>query len=551
MERSEGAIVTIYVIGHQNPDTDSICSAIAYANLKKRLGKNEVLPARAGKINKETRFVLDYFAVKPPILLEDVRTRALDITIKTRVKGKAPYVNLRRVWETMQEQNVKTLPIVAKDGYFLGLVTLGDLARKYLSVFHGEDQRLEDVSLKNIIKTLDGKIILGDLDHIISGKVSVVAMAPESIPQFVTAGNIVIVGNRLDAQREIIKQNPNLMIVTGDNSIEEDIISLARAHQVAIAKVPHDTYATARLISMSVPASTIMKKKDIVMFYNDDLIEDIRPVMLETRYRNYPVVNEQHQLVGMISRYDLLSLTGKKLILVDHNEKGQAVPGVEEAEILEVIDHHRLGDVQTGEAIYFRNEPVGSTATIIANLFMQYELEPEPDIAGLLCAAILSDTMLFKSPTCTFIDKLTAEKMGALAGIDARQFGVEMFKEGTSLQGVTADNLLHKDFKAFQMGELKIAIGQVDTMNLDGLLDFKEELLVRMKAKKASGGYDLVIMMLTDIYQELTELLVVGERKESVSHAFNLELMENTMTMTKVLSRKKQIVPVLTKFFSV
>jgi manganese-dependent inorganic pyrophosphatase len=542
--------VNTYVIGHQNPDTDSICSAIAYARLKSLLGEIDAVPARAGKINKETQFVLDFFHVHPPVLLEDVRARVMDITQKGRVKGKAAYVNLRRVWETMQEQNLKTLPIVAENGYFLGLVTLGDLARKYLAVFHGGDEHLENVSLKNIIRTLDGKIILGDIDRIINGKVSVVAMAPESIPRFVSPGSIVIVGNRLDAQREIIKLKPNLMIVTGDNNIQEDIITMARQNQVAVMTVPHDTYAAARLISMSVPASTIMKTKDIVMFYNEDLIEDIRPVMLETRYRNYPVINEQHQLVGMISRYDLLALTGKKLILVDHNEKGQAVPGIEEAKIIEVIDHHRLGDVQTGEPIYFRNEPVGSTATIIANLFMQHQLEPEPVIAGLLCAAILSDTMLFKSPTCTLADKLTAEKMAALAGIDAREFGVEMFKAGTSLEGVTSDDLLHKDFKTFQMGELKVAIGQVDTMNLSGLLEFKDDLLARMMKKKTAGGYDLVMMMLTDIYQELTELLVVGERKESVAHAFNTELKGNSLTLTQVLSRKKQIVPVLTKYFS-
>ncbi|MCZ2846320.1 MAG: putative manganese-dependent inorganic diphosphatase [Candidatus Bathyarchaeota archaeon] len=542
--------MTIYIMGHQNPDTDSICSAIAYANLKSRLGQKDVIPARVGKINKETAFVLDYFKAAVPELVEDVRSRASDVTKKMSVKGKAPYVNLRRVWETMQEQNLKTLPIVAENNYFIGLVTLGDLARKYLSLFHGEDEKIENVSLKNIIKTLDGKIILGDPNHIISGKVAVVAMAPESIVHYVEQGSIVIIDNRLDAQKEVIKLKPNLMIVTGNNKIENETVNLAKENQVSLICVPHDTYATTRLISMSVPASTVMKRKDIVTFYEDDLIEDIKPVMLETRYRNYPVLNEHHQIVGMITRYDLLALSGKKLILVDHNERSQAVPGVEEAEILEVIDHHRLGDVQTGEPIYFRNEPVGSTATIIANLFLQHEFEPDSQIAGLLCAAILSDTMLFKSPTCTLVDINMAKKMATIAGVEPKQFGIEMFKAGTSLEGLTAKELLAKDFKTFQMGDLKVGIGQVDTMNLEALLQFSEKLVSKMQEKRKEGSYDLVLMMLTDIYQEYTELLIVGDRKESVAHAFNGELKQNRISLTKVLSRKKQIIPVLTKFFS-
>lgn len=543
-------VSTTYVIGHQNPDTDSICSAIAYANLKNRLGQKNVRAARAGKINKETEFVLNFFKFDPPILIKDVKTRVSDITKKTQVIGKAPYVNLRRIWESMQEQNLKTIPITGDNGYFLGLVTLGDLARKYLSIFHGEDQLLENVSLKNIIKTLDGQIMVGDESAIISGKVTVVAMSPETIPQYVDKGGIVLVGDRMDAQRVIIQEKPSLMIVTGNCLVESEIIQMAKDNGVFIIKVPHDTYAAARLINMSVPASTIMQTKDLVVFYEDDLIEDVKPIMLETKYRNYPVLNEEHQIVGMLSRYDLLALTGKRVILVDHNEKSQAVDGIEEAEILEVIDHHRLGDVQTGEPIYFRNEPVGSTATIIANLYKQHNMEPHPDLAGILCAAILSDTMLFKSPTCTMMDILAAEQLALIAEIDIRQFGIEMFKAGTSLEGVTATELLYKDFKNFQMGELKVGIGQVDTIDIQEVRIFKDELIKEMKDKEERENYDLVLMMLTDIYDEVTELLYVGDRKESIPIAFGVEGSGNSATLEKVLSRKKQIVPILTKFFT-
>ncbi|MDW7675430.1 MAG: putative manganese-dependent inorganic diphosphatase, partial [Bacillota bacterium] len=506
---------------------------------------------RAGKNNKETAYVLNYFKVSPPMLIKDVKARASDvISLKPKVKGKHSYVNLRKIWESMQEQGLKTMPIVAEDGYFQGLVTLGDLARKYLAVFHGDDQRIENVSLKNIIKTLDGKIILGDENHILSGKVTVLAMAPESITDFFETGGIVIIGNRTDAQKEAIKLRPSLMIVTGAFKVEEEIISLAKEYQVAIISVPHDTYAAARLITMSVPASTIMRTKDIVTFYEDDCIEDIKPIMLETRYRNYPVLNSNHQVVGMMARYDLLALNGKKVILVDHNERSQAISGIEEAEVLEVIDHHRLGDVQTGEPIYFRNEPVGSSATIIANLYYQHQLDPDPQIAGILCAAILSDTMLFKSPTCTMIDKLTAEKLGLKANINIKQFGIDMFRAGTSLEGLNAYELLHKDFKTFQMGNLKVGIGQVDTMDLQGILTYKDELLKEMKLKKEVQGYDVVLMMLTDIFEEVTELLMAGDRKESVAQAFGVELQQGSITLSKVLSRKKQIVPLLTKILA-
>ena len=543
----------IYVIGHQNPDTDSICSAIAYANLKKRLGQKKVIPARAGKINKETQFVLNYFKIDPPELITDVKARVSDITRKNKIVGKAPYVNLRRIWETMQEHNLKTIPITEHDGYFLGLVTLGDLARKYLSIFHGHDQKLKDVTIKNIIKTLDGEIIIGNENKIINGKVTVAAMSPDSVGSYVEAGGVVLVGNRLKTQKAVLNCRPSLMIVTGNYNIAPEVFELAQQFQVAIIKIPHDTYAAARLISMSVPASTIMKNQDLVVFYEDDLIEDVKPVMLETRYRNYPVLDEQHKIVGMLARYDLLALNGKKVILVDHNERSQAVEGIEEAEVLEVIDHHRLGDVQTGEPIYFRNEPVGSTATIIAGLFKHNNLEPEPYIAGLLMAAILSDTMLFKSPTCTMVDILTVEQLAKIANIDAKKFGVEMFKAGTSLEGVTAAELLHKDFKTFQMGELKVGIGQVDSINLDSLLGYKDALIEEMFDKKEKEKFDLVLMMLTDIYNEVTELLFVGDRKDSIPVAFGEhagKVNGNSVTLVKVLSRKKQIVPILTRFFT-
>ncbi|MGF7186563.1 manganese-dependent inorganic pyrophosphatase [Desulfitispora alkaliphila] len=539
-----------YVVGHLNPDSDSICSAIAYARLKNRLGENNVIPTRAGKVNRETKFILDYFDVDNPQLIKDVKMRVCDIP-GLKVKGVPPYINLRRVWERMQVQKAKTIPVVDDNDKFLGLVTLGDLARKYMSVLSGEDQKLNDVSLKNIMKTIDGKLEVGKEDKIINnGKVVVGAMMSTCIERYVEKGSIVIIGNRMVSQLEAIKAGASLIVVTGNYNVDSKVRALAEENDTAIMRVEHDSYAAARLITMSEPVSRVMKNNDLVIFYEDDMVEDIRPIMLETRYRNYPVVNENNKFIGLVARYHLLALNGKKIIMVDHNEKSQAVPGIEEAEILEVIDHHRLGDVQTGEPILFRNEPVGSTATIVASLYWENKLEPEPDVAGIMLGAILSDTMLFKSPTCTTFDKYIAEKLAEIVNVDIEAFGVEMFKAGTSLEGRTPNEILHSDFKGFKMGELNVGIGQVETMDLDGLEGIKNDLVKEMQDKQKDQGYDLVMLMLSDIYKDQTELLVVGERKEAVAQAFNTSLNDNSMLLKGVLSRKKQVVPPLSKFFS-
>jgi len=533
----------IYVFGHKNPDTDSIAAAIAYAELKKRLGFNAIAK-RLGDINKETEFVLNYFGIPVPELLSTVKTQIADLNLDKAIPV-SPDASLKTAWSLMKKNNVKTLAVVDENEKFLGLVTQSNITNEYMDTLENNIIR---TPLKNILETLNAKLILGDESKFnTSGKIVVASLAPNSMEPFIDKGDIVIVGNRADAQKKAIELGANCLIVTGGFEVEEEVLDLAKKSNCVIISTPNDTFTTSRLINQSIPIKYVMTTENIVLFYTDDLVDEIKEKMLQTRYRSYPVLDENNKIYGFISRYHLISNKKKYVILVDHNEKAQSVHGIEDAEILEIIDHHRIADIQTGKPIYFRNEPVGSTSTIVANMYFENGIRPSKGIAGLLCAAIISDTVKFKSPTCTYIDKITAERLAEIAEIDIDTFALDMFKAGTSLQGKTPEEIFYQDFKEFKLGKFNIGVSQFNTMDLDSLQNIKQDILKFMDNLCKEKGYDLLLIMLTDIIKEGSEMLFVGEQKEIIEKAFNVKVEGNSFFLPGVISRKKQVVPPLSQ----
>ncbi|MDO6354441.1 putative manganese-dependent inorganic diphosphatase [Caloramator sp. CAR-1] len=533
----------IYIFGHKNPDTDSISAAIAYAELKKRLGFNAIAK-RLGDINQETDFVLNYFNIPKPDILPTVKTQVSDLNLD-KVIPISPDSSIKTAWMLMKKNNVKTLAVIDENEKFLGLVTLSNITSKYMDTL---ENNIIKTPLRNILETLNAKIILGDEAKFNSnGKIVVAALSPESMKPFIEKGDIVIIGNRKDSQKKAIELGANCLIITGGFSAEDEILELAKQNNCIIINTPNDTYTTARLINQSIPVKYVMTTENIISFHIDDFVDEIRDKMLQTRYRSYPVLDENNKIYGFISRYHLISQKKKQVILVDHNERSQTVHGIDDAEILEIIDHHRVADIQTGKPIFFRNEPVGSTSTIIAGMYFENGIRPPKNIAGLLCAAIISDTVKFKSPTCTYIDKITAERLAEIAGIDIEGFALEMFRAGTSLQNRTPEEIFFQDFKEFKLGKYKIGISQVNTMNVESLGETKNDLLNFMNKLCNEKGYDLLIIMLTDIIREGSEIIFTGKEKDLIAKAFNVDVHNNFVFLPGVISRKKQIIPPLSQ----
>ncbi|MFZ5640717.1 MAG: putative manganese-dependent inorganic diphosphatase [Bacillota bacterium] len=537
----------VYIVGHKNPDTDSICSAIAYAHLKNELGI-EAVPFRAGDVNRETRYVLDYFKVAEPELLPDLKTRVKDLLTGENVTVN-PEMPLLEAWMLMRSRQVKTLPVVDRGNHLLGLVTAGDLADKYLADLGEQNPGEMQVTAENIRKTLSGTLLNGSPGTELKGRVVIGAMQSKLMEQHATDGCFVLVDED-EEQLAALETGASCLILAGGAELHPDVRAEVIARGITVIQVPMDIFTASRMILTSVPVGSIMLTGDILVFNEDDLLDDVRKTMLETRFRNYPVVDEQNRVVGEISRYHLLGFSRKKVILVDHNELSQAVEGTEEARIIEVVDHHRVGGIQTGEPILFRNEPVGSTCTLIARAYFEHGIALSREIAGILCAGILSDTVIFKSPTCTPADRDMAGRLGDIAGIDPVGFGVAMFKEASSLSGRTPHDILNTDFKKFAVGELQMGIGQVSTMGLDEITAMKQELLVEMESVRRQSTLDYVLLMATDLLAEATSLLIAGPNQDLIGKAFNGQVTDQQVYLPGVLSRKKQVVPPLMKYFN-
>lgn len=539
---------TIYITGHKNPDSDSICSALAYAEYKNADGNVNAIPVRLGEINRETKFILNYFGVDEPILLETVRLSVEDLDFD-KIAPVSPDISLRMALDIMKNNNINSIPIIDESDKLAGVVTISDIIQSYIDVWDNRILGKSDTSIDNIIDTLSAEpITIPNNLNPFRGKLLVLAMEPKSVVEYIEDGDIAICGDREDVQKLAIDSNVSLIILTGNAKISEGIVKSAKDKDITIISTPHDTFTTSRLITQSVPISYVMTTENIVLFNLDDLVDDVKVQMSQTRYRTYPVIddNDNNKVVGLISRYHLISSIKKKVILVDHNERSQSVDGLEECEILEIIDHHRVADVFTGNPIYFRNEPVGSTATIIGSILFENGRRPSKKMAGILAAAIISDTLLFRSPTSTNTDKIMLKRLSRIADLNVEEFAMEMFKAGTSLVDETPEDLLSQDFKAFTIGEDRIGIAQVYTMDPDSLKDMKEDLIFSMENRLKDNQYSIFILMLTDIFNQASEIVIVGHNKELVAKAFGETLVNNSFYAPGVLSRKKQVVPPIT-----
>ena len=536
----------IYVTGHKNPDSDSICAAYAYAEFKNKIGETETVACRLGNVNQETQFILDYFEAEAPKFLNTVKLKVEDLQFDN-ISPISPDISLKTAWTIMRDKNIKTLPVADENDHLLGVLSVANLTSCYMDIWDNRILSKSNTTLDNIVDTLSAKICYVNEDiKFFPGKIAVTAMQPDTMTEHIEEGDIAIVGDREEAQSALINLNVSLMIVTGGYAPSEKIINLAKEHGVTVIVTQHDSFTASRLIVQSIPVGYVMVKENIVSFTTDDLVDDIKGVMAETRFRSYPVLDENGRVVGTVSRYHLISNHKKKVIQVDHNERGQSVDGLEDAEVVEIIDHHRVADIQTNNPIYFRNEPVGSTSTIVAKCFFESGIRPSRKAAGLLCGAIISDTLLFRSPTCTPQDKYICKKLAEIADINIEEFAKEMFKAGTSLKGKTVEQIFNTDFKPFTIEGTKVGISQVNTMDIEGFMPLKEEMLNYMDQKAKEAGLEMVMLLLTDILNEGSEILVTGAKPEIVEKAFNITLKDKGAFLPGVLSRKKQVVPPIT-----
>ena len=543
------------VIGHKNPDTDSICSAICYAALKSKITGNEYVAGRAGHVNEETQYVLNYFHVEAPQLIESVKTQVKDIEIRA-TKGVDRNISLKKAWNLMQDAHVVTLPAVSEKGVLEGLITVGDITKSYMNVLDSSILSKAHTQYKNILETLEGAMVVGDEnDYFDQGKVLIAAANPDMMEYYISEHDLVILGNRYESQLCAIEMEADCIIVCEGAAVSMTIRKLAQEHGCTVMTTPYDAYTAARLINQSMPIGHFMKTEDLITFEDSDCIDDVKEVMASKRHRDFPVLDKDGKYLGMISRRNLLGAKGKQIILVDHNEKNQAVDGLENADIQEIIDHHKLGTVETISPVFFRNQPVGCTATIVYQMYHENNVEIDKATAGMLCSAIISDTLLFRSPTCTPIDKMAATELARIAEIDMDRYAADMFSAGSNLRGKSNDEIFYQDFKLFNSGKTSYGVGQISSLNADELVELKERLLPFLKRPHEEHGVDMIFFMLTNILTESTDLICVGQGAEQlVSTAFHMadeygsgdeemEEMDGIVSLPGVVSRKKQLAP--------
>lgn len=536
----------ITVIGHKNPDTDSICSAIAYANFKNCLNQTDCyVPKRAGELNAETEFVLKYFKTEVPELVEDIGTQVKDIEIR-ETKGVPGSISLKKAHALMKENNVVTLPITKED-VLEGVITIGDIATSYMDVYDSSILSKAKTSYRNIIETLDASILVGDADAVFdAGKVLIAAASPEMMECYIEEKDLVIMGNRYEMQLCAIEMKAGCIIICEGAPVSRTIQRLAEQNGCTVLCTPMDTYTVARLINQSMPISYFMIKENIKTFHTTDFVEEIKEVMAKQRNRDFPVLNSKGKYCGMVSRRNLLDMKQKQVILVDHNEKSQAADGVENTEILEIVDHHRLGTMETMSPVFFRNQPLGCTATIIFQMYRENRIELPEYIAGLLCAAILSDTLMFRSPTCTPSDKAAAEVLAKMAGIEIEAFANEMFLAGSNLRNKKVEEIFYQDFKVFPVEDVTIGVGQINSLNAEELISIGAMMQPKLEEFKRKQNVDMMFFMLTDIVKESTRLLFVGAQADAVIEAaFGKNSEDGAIELSGMVSRKKQLIPAL------
>ncbi len=529
-----------YVCGHKNPDTDSIVSAMAYATLRNAMGDNGYIPARLGHLNDESKFLLDRFGFQPPLYLSNVRTQVSDIDFD-RPPLIGCNVPVSRVWEIMQANpNLSAIPVTNEDGTLYGIVTAGGIAESDMRSI--QTPVVENAPIFNILSALEGHILNCDenIFDSISGEVTIALPSAGECLNGVRPGAVILCGQQEDVVEKALKKKAGCVILC-QSSLAEKYQGISA--ETCVISTPCDVWRAARMLYQATPVSRIAQSKDVVCFHLDDFLDDVKDAVLESRYRSYPVLDQENKVVGTLSRYHLLRPKRKRVVLVDHNETGQAVSGLEQAELVGIIDHHRLGDVQTGYPVFMRNEPVGSTTTIIATMFQEQGLMPGEKLAGLMAAAIISDTVMFKSPTTTLRDHRIAERLARIAGLDLEALGKEVFSASNADK--PASVLLMTDFKEFHLGGHNLGISQITTMDSASLLVRKEEFLKEMNQLQEDRKYDMTLLMITDVLREGTQLVFTGDG-DTIRQAFNLKRLGNHSVFLKgVVSRKKQMVPAL------
>ena len=538
---------TVCVIGHKNPDTDSICSAIAYAYLKNLdSGDFRYVPVRAGQISAETQYVLNHFQVDAPPFLDNIGTRVRDMAIR-QVPGVRSNISLKNAWNLMITQNVYTLPITNEENQLKGLITVNDIAKSYMDVYDNTILSTARTQYKNIVETLDGQLLTGNEHaYFVHGKVVIGIGTPEGVTSAIDKDDLVMIGDGEESQMLSIASNCSCMIVTNGYEISQEVIEAAKEREVVLISTPYDTFTAARLINQSMPIKHFMTKKGIIHFDLDDYVDEVRETVANIRHRDFPVLDENQNYVGMFSRRNLMKAEKKKLILVDHNEKSQAVSNIDEAEILEIIDHHRLGSLETMSPVYFRNQPLGCTSTIIYQMYLEKGITITSQMAGLMCAAILSDTLMFRSPTCTQIDREAALRLAEIAEVKVEELASAMFQAGSNFDNKTEEEILNQDFKIFHAEDVSFGVAQISAMGRTELDKVQERIEPKLEQMMGEKQIQMIFVMLTDILNESTYLIYRGaDASQLVAAAYNCEPSNQGIMLENVVSRKKQLIPAL------
>jgi len=523
------------IFGHKNPDTDSMASAISLSYLKNRTGYDTV-PGILGELNNESKFVLKYFNMPEPELINNVKIQVMDLDYE-RIEPIPPYTSIRQAYRIMDENNIKTLPIVDENNGLSGIITMKDIA---MGLIKGDYYTL-NTYLDNIVKDLDGLILCKGSEKV-NGRIRVLALYEDSIKGILRKGDIVIVGDRYAVIEEAIGSGVQLILVTANKEIPKKYIDEAKAKSISIVKVPMDTYTVSKLVCQCNTVESIMKTKNIIRFYEKEYLEDIQEEMINTNYRYFPVVDENQLFLGFIGRKHIMNPNKKKVILVDHNEYDQSAEGLQEAEILEIIDHHKIGDISTSMPINFRNMPVGSTCTIVYNMYRESGVDIPYDIAGLMLAGIISDTLLLKSPTTTARDREAVQELNEVVGLNLESYSMDMFRAGTSLEGYSIEEIFYRDFKDFHMEQGRVGIGQVFTLDIDSVFSRKDEFIDFIDKVYIDKGYYLTLLLITDIVKEGSYLLYRSANSSIIPLSFNVEACQGVF-VKDLVSRKKQVIP--------
>lgn len=530
---------TVYITGHRNPDTDSIVSAMAYAALKNALGQREYRAARLGQVSDETQSVLDRFGFQPPMLISDVRNQVRDLDYDTPPTLDAS-ATISRAWQIMQTEKISAIPVTNEDGTLHGMLSAGDVANYDMTSVR--DPKVHNIPVYSLLSVLEGQIVNegNELWEEVSGAVTIALPAGRENLMFSGQDVILVCGDQPDMLRRALEQQVNCVLVC-QAEVSKEFIDMAK--KTCIISTPYDAYRAVRLIHHAMPISSICKTREMVCFHLDDYIDDVQDTVLESRFRSYPILDKEEKVVGTLSRFHLLRPRRKRVILMDHNERAQSVIGLEQADILEIVDHHRLADIETKNPIYVRNEPVGSTTTIVAGMYQEKGLMPTAKMAGIMAAAIVSDTVMFKSPTCTQRDIDMANRMARIANVSLDELGKAIFSAACG-EDKTVEAMLKTDYKEFHIAGHDLAVSQITCMDSDRLLKRRQDFLDAMGVIRKSRGLDTVVLMITDVLLEGSHLLFTGD-EDTIRQAFNIKTNDNCAFLPRIMSRKKQVIPTL------